>query len=112
MEYYKGLTQKDKENTVENPKGIFRTTLSYNDQSMLCHFNMKKGAAIPLHNHEAVQNGYVISGKVQFKKEDGSTFVAEAGTAYAFNQNEAHGADVLEDAEVIEVFAPIRPEYI
>lgn len=103
--------KRDDFNAVENPPGIHRTTLAFNAQTMLCHFEMKKGAAIPLHNHEAVQNGYIIAGRVQFKKKDGDAFVAEAGTGYAFDAWEQHGAVVLEDSEVIECFAPMRPEY-
>ena len=40
---------------VENPPGILRTTLAYNAQMMLCHFKMKKGTKIPLHDHEAAR---------------------------------------------------------
>lgn len=97
--------------TVENPPGIFRTTLAYNEDLMVCHFVLKKGAVIPLHNHQAVQNGYVISGKLLFKKQDGSSFPAEAGTGYVFVSEEYHGVEVLEDSEVLECFAPARPEY-
>ena len=97
--------------SVTNPKGIHRTTLAYNEKTMLCHFVMDSGAEIPLHNHEAAQNGYVISGSVQFRTEDGDAFIAEAGTGYAFDPWQKHGALVLEDSEVIECFAPMRPEY-
>ncbi len=97
--------------TIENPTGIFRTTIAYNDQTMLCHFDMKAGAQIPLHHHPAVQNGYVIRGRLRFLQQDGSSFVAEAGSGYVFGPDEPHGATVLEDAEVIECFAPQRPEY-
>jgi quercetin dioxygenase-like cupin family protein len=97
--------------TIENPPGIYRTTMAYNDETMLCHFHMKAGAQIPLHHHPAVQNGYVIRGRLQFIREDGSSFAAEAGAGYVFGPDEPHGATVLEDAEVIECFAPKRPEY-
>lgn len=96
---------------IEGPDGIYRTTMAYNDETMLCHFTMTKGASIPLHNHPAAQNGYIVSGRVRFLKEDGSSLVAEPGTGYAFGPNETHGAEVLEDAEVIECFAPMRAEY-
>ena len=97
--------------TVESPPGICRTTLAYRDEIMFCHFDMKKGASIPLHNHEAVQCGYVIQGKVKFVKQNESEFIAEAGDSYVFASKESHGADVLEDSEVVECFAPMRPEY-
>ena len=79
---------------------------------MLCHFKMTKGAKIPLHNHAAVQNGYVISGRIRFNRgQSGDTFEAGPGTAYFFQSMEYHGAEVLEEAEAIEVFSPMRPEY-
>ena len=103
--------QRQKLSAVENPKGILRTTMAYSRETMLCHFYMSKGAEIPLHNHPAVQNGYVISGKIEFRTGDGNSFIAEAGSGYAFASEEVHGAQVLEDAELIECFAPMRPEY-
>ncbi len=96
---------------VESLPGVWRTTLAFNDETMLCHFRMKKGARIPLHHHPAVQNGFVIQGRLRFFLEDGSGFVAETGCGYVFGSNEPHGAEVLSDAEVIECFAPKRPEY-
>ena len=105
------LSTKSESTTVENPPGIFRTAITYDKDTMLCHFTMTKGAEIPLHNHLAAQIGYVVSGKVKFKKESGEEFIASTGTSYVFSSNEKHGANVLETAEVIEVFAPMRPEY-
>ena len=86
--------------------------MSYNEQSMICHFRMKRGARIPLHNHEAGQHGFVISGRVHFLQKGGPGFDAPAGSSYVFGSWEEHGAEVLEDSEVIEVFTPMRPEYV
>ncbi len=97
--------------TVENPPGIFRTTLSYNRESMVCHFRLNGGARIPLHNHEAAQTGYVVAGALKFEKKDGPGFTARAGSAYSFDPMEYHGAEALEDSVVIEFFTPSRPEY-
>ncbi len=68
-------------------------------------------ARIPLYSHVAVQNGYVIRGKVRFQLAGGRSFVAVPGSSYVFDTREEHGAEVLEDSAVIEVFAPMRPEY-
>ena len=69
----------NKAQTVENPDGIFRTTLSYGDESMLCHFKMTKGSRIPLHNHVAVQNGFVIRGKLKFHQGPGGQHLHRRG---------------------------------
>ncbi len=102
----------DEGNAVENPIGVLRKTLAYNDEAMLCTFELKKGARIPLHNHPAVQIGYVISGRAEFISEDNiANFEASAGDSYVFDANEIHGAIALEDTFYIEVFTPSRDEF-
>lgn len=96
----------------ENPEGVTRRTLSYNDEAMLCHFQLKKGAQIPLHNHRATQIGYIVSGKARFLAEDPeSEFEGGPGDSYVFDAFVKHGTVALEDTEYIEVFAPPRDEY-
>ena len=94
----------------EGPEGIFRRTLAFNKDAMLCNFSMKKDAEIPLHNHIHSQIGYVISGKLEFRTKS-SSFKVQAGDSYVFGSNEKHGALILEDCEVIEVFTPCREKY-
>ena len=97
---------------VPGPEGITRRTLVHNDQAMLCHFELKKGAKIPLHQHGPSQIGYVVSGAVQFMKgSEDNTFTVRTGDSYVFGPDEPHGAVALEDTVFIEVFAPSRPEY-
>jgi quercetin dioxygenase-like cupin family protein len=97
---------------VEAAEGIVRRTLAYSPSQMLCHFSTNAGATIDLHNHEAAQIGYLISGKVRFFKESGDSFIAEAGSSWAFTPWEKHGAEFLENSEIVEVFSPLRPEYV
>ena len=105
------LARRQSTRAVENPPGIFRTALAWNAQTMLCHFRMTAGAKIPLHHHPAAQNGYVVSGRLRFQRGDGTSFEATSGVGYCFGPEEPHGADVIEESEVIECFAPMRPEY-
>jgi quercetin dioxygenase-like cupin family protein len=96
---------------VENPPGVFRRTIAYSEQIMLCHFELKKGARIPMHDHAAAQNGYLVRGKMRMLWGDGRQLLAEPGTGWCFAPDERHGAEVLEDSEAIECFTPARPEY-
>ena len=102
----------EKAKAVEMKPGIVRRTLVYNDEVMVCHFALTQGATIDLHQHAVVQSGYVLKGKLQMIRGDGTRFTVAAGTAYVFDANEVHGVEVCETAEVIECFAPMRPEYI
>ena len=106
------LTKLAQQKPVEMMPGIFRRTMSYNEETMLCHFTMNKGSNIPLHKHVAAQNGYVLKGKLRFFTEDGQDIFVETGDGYVFDSEEFHGSEILEDAEIIECFSPMRPEYL
>ncbi len=103
--------RKSETESVEGPPGVLRTTIAHNEQLMLCHFFLKKGAKIPIHAHAAIQNGYLIHGKMRMIWETGKDFVAGPGDGWCFASNERHGAEILEDSEAIECFTPSRPEY-
>ena len=107
----KGPINKDNIEAVKQLEGIYRRTLSFNNSVMLCQFILKKNAEIPLHDHEAHQIGYVIKGKIKFITENRGDFIAQKGDSYVFDSFEKHGALILKDAEVIEVFHPSREEY-
>lgn len=92
--------------------GIVRTTLCYDEASMLCHFTLQKGSTVPLHSHPAAQNGYLVKGRIRFLQEGGKSIVVEAGDGYFFEGGERHGSEVLEDSEALECFTPMRPEYV
>ena len=107
----KGPVNKANIQKVKALNGVYRKTMAYNDSVMLCYFDLEKNAEIPLHDHEAHQIGYVVSGKIQFITETRGDFLAQEGDSYVFDSREKHGARVLETAEVIEVFCPTRNEY-
>lgn len=90
--------------------GIFRKTLVYNDNLMLCYFMLHKGSEVPLHFHKEHQIGYVLKGKLKFITENG-TFIVKEGNGYLFDSYEKHGAIILEDSNVIDIFNPSREDY-
>ncbi|MGM0431905.1 MAG: cupin domain-containing protein [Spirochaetota bacterium] len=107
------FTDKQHRKSNEIKPGILMTVMSYNDECMMCHFTMKKGGIIEPHAHDAVQNGYVISGKVRlFDANRETVFMASAGNGYVFDPQETHGLEVMEETELVESFAPLRPEFI
>jgi len=104
------IVNKENVRPIEALQGIFRRTLIYNDSLMLCHFMLEKNAEVPVHTHEEHQIGYIIKGKIKFLTESGE-FIAKEGDCYVFDSNEKHGALILEDSEVIDVFNPSREDY-
>ncbi len=91
--------------------GIFMKVLTVGDQSMLCEFHLKQGAMIPVHQHPQEQSGYMVAGKMRFFGEEGDAIV-EPGCSWNFKGGVMHGADILEDSTVIEVFSPLRQDYL
>ena len=80
------------------------------DQS-LCSGGGVGGAVVPEHTHPHEQTGYCIRGSLRFFGGGEETIVA-AGDCWNFAPGAPHGAEALEDSVVIEVFSPIREDYL
>ena len=104
------IAHKEDIQPIKSLEGIYRRTLIYNDDLMLCLFNLDKGAKIPMHNHKELQIGYIVQGKIKFFTEH-NEFIANQGDSYLFDSFQKHGALILEDSEVIDVFNPSRVDY-
>jgi transaldolase len=98
--------------SVKIRPGVFRSTLVYNSENMLCHFHEEAGSRVELHNHLALQYGYVLSGKIKFFDSEGNERILGPGDGYLFNSNEPHGSVAIEDTDLIECFNPARTEYL
>jgi quercetin dioxygenase-like cupin family protein len=96
---------------VEMRPGIERITLSYNNETMLCYFYLKKGSKLEIHTHAPAQNGLVVKGRIRFLKGNGESHLLKEGDAYLFASMDPHGSEVLEDTELIEAFTPARGDY-
>lgn len=101
----------DPSNYRELLPGIFMKTLAYGENSHLCEFKLKQGAVIPAHQHPQEQTGYLVHGSLRFFGDEGET-VVEPGCSWNFKGGVIHGAEALVDSVVIEVFSPVRPDYL
>lgn len=98
----------DKKELVE---GVQLSTLVHGEKTLMGEFNIARGSAIPPHSHPHEQTGFMVSGKLRFKVEDE---VLEVGTgdSWCIPGGVEHGVDALEDSVVIEVFSPVREDYL
>ncbi len=92
-------------------EGVEMRPLAFERQTILCEFKLQKGSELPSHSHPYEQTGYLISGKLNFRI-DQEWFIAESGDSWSIPENVEHQVEVLEDAKVLEVFSPIRPDYL
>ena len=101
----------DPSNYRELLPGVFFKTLVYGDKSLLSEFQLKQGALIPAHQHPHEQTGYLVRGRVRFFGDEGEAIV-EPGCSWSFKGGVVHGAEALEDTLLVEVFSPLREEYL
>ena len=92
-------------------EGVSLKTLVHGDKTLMGQFNIAKGSAVPAHSHPHEQTGIMISGKIRFNV-DGEILDAEPGDSWCLPGNVEHSAEALEDSVVIEVFSPVREDYL
>jgi quercetin dioxygenase-like cupin family protein len=92
-------------------EGIFQKTLVYGDKTLLTEFKLEKGSMLPRHNHPHEQTGYLVSGKIRLSIGD-EEFDAMPGDCWSIPENVEHGALILADSVAVEVFSPIRTDYL
>lgn len=103
--------QPDASGFQERLPGIFMKVLTYGENSMLCEFHLKQGAVIPAHQHPHEQTGYLVSGLIRFFGDAGET-IATVGSSWNFKGGVIHGAEALVDSVVLEIFSPVREDYL
>lgn len=101
----------DSSNYRELLPGVAMKALTYGDNSLLCEFHLKQGAMIPAHQHPQEQTGYLVRGSLRFFGDEGEA-VVEPGHSWNFRGGVVHGAEALVDSVVIEVFSPVRQDYL
>ena len=96
---------------IEMLPGIRRKTLVFGEKTLLTEFLLKKGETVPIHQHPYEQTGYMVSGSVSFTIGDDIHSVGP-GDSWCIPADMAHGVEVETDAVVVEVFSPVREDYL
>jgi len=91
--------------------GIKLKTLVYGEKSLFSEFRMTAGSILPKHAHFHEQTGYLTEGKIRLTIGN-ETFDVEKGDCWCIPGNVEHSAEILKDAIAIEVFTPVREDYL
>ena len=91
--------------------GIKRKTLVYGDNTLLTEFILEKGKILPMHSHPEEQTGYLVSGHI-ILIIDGERYEIRPGDSWAIPGNAEHGAETVDDSVAVEIFSPVREDYI
>ncbi|MHB9029012.1 MAG: cupin domain-containing protein [Candidatus Latescibacterota bacterium] len=91
--------------------GITQKTLSYGEKTLMVEFRLQKDSLLPRHSHPHEQTGYLVSGHLRLYIGDESHDV-QPGDSWCIPGGVEHGADALEDTVAVEVFSPVREDYL
>ena len=72
---------------------------------------IKTGGIVPRHSHENEQISHVLAGSLLFQFDD-REITAKAGDLVEIASNEPHRVVALEDSVAMDVFQPVRQDWI
>jgi quercetin dioxygenase-like cupin family protein len=74
-------------------------------------FKLAKGSVIPAHDHPHEQTGLLLSGRITLTI-DGIAHDVAPGDAWCIDSGVPHAATAIEDSVAVEVFSPVREDYL
>jgi len=101
----------DESGYAEPVEGIRMKTLVHGENSLMTRFELSQGARLPVHSHPQEQTGYLISGRMILHMGD-ETFEVTPGDSWCISGGVEHRAQILEDSVALEVFSPVREDYL
>jgi quercetin dioxygenase-like cupin family protein len=81
------------------------------DKAMVAQVFLKKDAVVPEHHHESEQITYILEGALKFEIE-GKEIVVRKGEVLSIPSNVPHRAVALEDTLDLDIFSPIRTDWL
>jgi quercetin dioxygenase-like cupin family protein len=96
---------------LEKMSDIISRKLVYGERAMLAQVFLKKGAVVPEHHHESEQITWIVEGALKFQI-DGDEVLVKAGETLVIPSHMPHSAVAMEDTVDIDIFAPLRQDWI
>ena len=81
------------------------------DREMLAQIYLKRGALVPMHSHESEQMTYILQGALRVLV-GGEEIIVGEGEVLHIPAWTPHQAEALEDTFELDVFSPIRREWL
>ena len=91
--------------------GVSRQIMGWDNKIMMVKVKFEKGAVGGEHTHFHTQTTYCVSGKFEFTM-DGKKVVEEEGDGLYMPPNMLHGTVCLEAGILIDVFSPVRKDFL
>jgi len=91
--------------------GIEQKTLVRGDKTLMVEFRLKKDAILPLHSHPHEQTGYLVAGHIRLTLGP-EVQEMHPGDSWCIPGGVLHGAEIIADSVAVEVFSPVREDYL
>jgi quercetin dioxygenase-like cupin family protein len=91
--------------------GVKRKIMSYDDNVMMVKVAFETGGVGALHSHYHTQMSYVESGSFEMTIGE-KKGILKTGDGYYIPPNVVHGALCLEAGVLIDVFTPMREDFV
>jgi quercetin dioxygenase-like cupin family protein len=92
-------------------EGVRMKTLVHGEKTLMAEFRLTQGADLPAHQHPHEQTGYLVSGRIDLTI-DGVVHAVRPGDSWCIPGGATHSAKAHEDTVALEVFAPVREDYL
>lgn len=92
-------------------EGVQRQILGYDDKILLAKVKFEKGGIGSMHEHHHSQVTYVVNGKFELTIGE-KTKIMEGGDSFYIPPHVMHGAICIETGTLIDVFSPIREDFM
>ena len=96
---------------VQMLPGVFRRTLNHGDRTSIHEIRIDQGAVVPDHTHPHEQTGYLVSGRMRFEMP-GLVRELAPGDSWLVPGDIPHSVTALSDVIALDVFSPVREEYL
>lgn len=92
--------------------GVRRKLLSYSENLMAAEIHFEAGAIGAIHSHPHEQISYIVSGKLIYKEEGQEDKILGTGDSYYVKPNVKHGVETLEESVLLDIFTPMRKDFL
>ncbi|MEO7769199.1 MAG: cupin domain-containing protein [Ferruginibacter sp.] len=96
---------------VDLGNGVSRKIITYDDRLMLVKVVFEAGAVGVVHQHYHTQITYIEKGSFEVNI-NGEKRVLKAGGSFYIPPDAPHGVLCLEDGVLIDIFSPMREDFI
>ena len=81
------------------------------EREMLAQVYLKAGCVVPMHAHESEQMTYILQGALRFRV-GGEEITVREGEVLHIPSRIEHQAEALDDTFSLDVFSPIRQDWL